>query len=74
MYRRQQEVVERDKNGDEELFARESIEALESNLSSYQDDILVEIKVDETADLQVGIVAMGEHKLLDLKEVRDDEV
>ena len=74
MYRRQQKVVERDKNGDEELFSRESIEALESNLSCYQDDILVEIKVDETADLQVGIVAMGEHKLLNLKEVRDDEV
>lgn len=70
----QNKIIGRNEDTNENLFPRKATEELESDLTGDKHHVLVEVKVDQPTDLDLAVEAVGEEKLVDLIEVRNDEV
>ena len=60
MQRRQHQVVQGNEYVYKEAASREATEVLEGDLAGHQRHILVEVEVDELADLDLAVVAVRE--------------
>ena len=74
LQRAQDQVVGRDKDTDVVLLSGEAAHELESDLRANQDHILVDVEVDQFANLLMAVEAVSEQEFLDLEEVGDDDV